>query len=180
MTKRDLFRILIKIFALYSLILGITYALPANISQIAYAAENGLGIAAILIACVTFTFFVLLLRLLTRKTDVIIDWFKLDQGYDANETTLTQFDTKFIFTISSAIIGGFLIVDYAPVLLNNFIDAFKQTQQFGELRDEFKTQWGINAARILVGYLLIKFAPKMHLLVSRKIENQKGPDSTAE
>jgi hypothetical protein len=178
MTKRDLFRIIIKVFALYSLIIGLTHVVPQNISLFSTERMFGSSGYAIYVMIFSITFIVLLTWLLMKKADTIISWFKLDQGYDTDETTLTQFNTEFIFTIATVIVGGFLIVDYAPMLIVQSYNAFKFTQNNGFLTDDFKTDWALSVIRVFAGYLLIKFAPKMHLLVVKKDKNDNDSAST--
>lgn len=180
MSKRDLFRIIIRIYAIYSLIIGILYIVPQNIGAMSYEIQSGMGGYSVLVLILSVAFVIGLTMLLNRKADTIINWFKLDQGYDTNEVQLSQFNTEFIFTIASVIIGGFLIIDYAPSLILQTYNAFKLTQQYGNLNDSFKTEWALSVVRIFVGYLLIKFAPKMHLLVHGKKATAKDQDSSAE
>jgi hypothetical protein len=180
MSKRDLFRIIIRVYAIYSLIIGILYIVPQNIGAMSYEIQSGMGGYSVLVLILSVAFVFALTMLLNRKADTIINWFKLDQGYDTNEAPLSQFNTEFIFTIASVIIGGFLIIDYAPLLILQTYNAFKLTQQYGNLNDSFKTEWALSVVRILVGYLLIKFAPKMHLLVHGKKATTKDQDSSAE
>jgi|GEM_PF-3274174 len=180
MSKRDLFRIIIRIYAVYSMILGILYVVPQNLSNIAFERQTGIGGFAIYALILSLLFIIGFTMLLNRKADTIIQWFKLDKGYDNDEVQLAQFNTEFIFTMASVIIGGFLIIDYLPMLLLQTYNAFRLTQQYGNLSDEFKTEWVLSGIRIFVGYLLIKFAPKMHLLVSEKKADPKDQDSSAE
>lgn len=178
MSKRDLFRIIIRIYAIYSLIIGILYIVPQNIGAMSYELQSGMGGYSVLVLILSIAFVLGLTMLLNRKADTIIKWFKLDQGYDTNEVQLSHFNTEFIFTIASVIIGGFLIIDYAPSLILQTYNAFKMTQQYGNLNDSFKTEWALSVVRIFVGYLLIKFAPKMHLLVSNRKEEKDNSNST--
>lgn len=171
MSKKDLFRIIIKVFALYSLIIGITYVVPQNLNAIATERMFGQSGYAVYVMILSVAFVIFLSWLLIRKADTIISWFKLDAGFDTEDATLSQFDLKTIFTFASVIIGGFLIVDFAPIFILQCYNAFKDTQHSGMLYDEFKTEWAINGVRIFIGYILIKLSHKMHLIVKEKTEN---------
>lgn len=177
MTKRDLFRIIIRIYAVYSMILGILYVVPQNLSNITdehYRQYEGFGVYILILSIV---FVIAYSWFLNRKADTIINWFKLDQGYDTEDAPLTQFNTEFIFTMASVIIGGFLIVDYAPLFIVQTYNAFKSTMRTAEWDETLKTEWALTIIRLFVGYLLIKFAPKMHLLVTKKEKEGNDPDS---
>jgi hypothetical protein len=79
--------------------------------------------------------------------------------------------------MASVIIGGFLIVDYAPLFIVQTYNAFKSTMRTAEWDETLKTEWALTIIRLFVGYLLIKFAPKMHLLVTKKEKEGNDPDS---
>ena len=78
MSKRDFFRVIIKLFGLYWIISSLLSVIPGNIS---YALSN-LGYLGYLWAFGTTAIIILLFILLIRKTDSVIDLLKLDKGFD--------------------------------------------------------------------------------------------------
>ena len=78
MTKRDFFRIIIKLFALYSIILTVFSWIPSNFIYTVYDFE-----LVPILASIGFTILaVLIYYFLINKTDAIIDFIKIDKGFD--------------------------------------------------------------------------------------------------
>src|SRR6218665_1936200 len=111
MTKRDFFRILIKIFGLYSAVIAIFTFIPRNISNFYMMRDDGFMISLIvLILMLTVSFFLFILY----KADFIIDKLNLDKGFDDDLIVFGDFTNHQMFKFSIIIIGGFLIVNYVP------------------------------------------------------------------
>lgn len=159
MTKRDFFRIIIKLFGLYSLILTVFNYIPSNISYVTFNFEPMLlwGFGATALVILIYIFLVL-------KTDRIIDLLKIDKGFDDERIELGNFNSEKIFKLALIIIGGFLIVDYLPHFLQYTYLAFKNHASpnglnpmeeiaFGKPTDYFN--WTIAGMNILIGIILI-------------------------
>ena len=71
MTKRDFFRLIIKIFGLYSLLLTVFTVIPNNISNLLYQFDIRMIAVVLGITCITVGLFFILLF----KTDSIISIF---------------------------------------------------------------------------------------------------------
>ena len=176
MTKRDFFRILIKIFALYSLILTVFYYIPSNISYAAYGFEPIillLTLGAIIIP-------ILLFVLLIRKTDLIIDLFKLDKGFDDEQIMFENFDGVKIIQLALLIIGIYLIIYYLPEFLQYVFLAFKKEvtpqgidsfvySNMDTTVDYFN--WAISGMNLIVGYVILSNYHRLAKWLNKKKAN---------
>ena len=122
MTKRDFFRLVIKLFGLYSLILSLFTFLPRNISNVTlYKDEIWIIFAVLGSVLLTISLFLFLLF----KTDFIIDVLGLEKGFDEDKIILGDFKTEQILKFSIILISGFLIVEYFPSVLVEMLNIFK-------------------------------------------------------
>ena len=158
MTKRDFFRILIKVFGLYSLITTVFYFFPSNIGYLL----TDFSPLIILGSLVSIGILVIFCILLIRGADKIIDFFKLDKGFDDARIEIGNFNNYMIMKFALIIIGGFLIIDYIPDFIQYCFLTFKNkvsTQSkyltdFGYgIVEPF--QWAVSTISIIVGYILI-------------------------
>lgn len=114
MTKRDFFRMLIKIFGLYSAVITTFTFFPQSISSLYMMREDFLVISLIvLVLILTVSFFLFILS----KVDFIIDKLNLDKGFDDDLIVFGNLTNHQMFKFSIIIIGGFLIVNYVPSFL---------------------------------------------------------------
>jgi hypothetical protein len=154
MTKRDFFRVLIKIFGLYSTVITIFSIVPQNISSLYFGDESTyivLWVVTVLVIEVLLFLFLLL------KTDYIINILKLDKGFDDEHINLGNLTNANIFKLSLIIIGGFLIIDYTPTLLFDIVNAFKSKSTFSSIEGNSVNYFDIvvGIINILIGYLFI-------------------------
>lgn len=154
MTKRDFFRIIIKLFGLYSMILTLFTFFPRNIAHINFFSEEIWMFFAVLGSMfLTVALFLILLF----KTDFIIDKLGLDKGYDENIIILGDFKNEQLFKFAIILIGGFLIVDNFPRVLFEMINIFKTKSSnnsiYGYEVDYFNFIVGI--INVIIGLFLI-------------------------
>ncbi|CAM3602270.1 hypothetical protein FLGE108171_05405 [Flavobacterium gelidilacus] len=122
MTKKDFFRIIIKLFGLYSMIISLFTFLPRNISTLSiYKEEIWMMFVILGSTLLMITFFLILLF----KTDFIINKLSLDKGYDDDKIIFGNFNNEEIFKFAILLIGGFLLVDNFPRILFEIINIFK-------------------------------------------------------
>lgn len=154
MTKRDFFRLIIKIFGLYSLLLTLFTVVPNNISTLMFQFD---GIMIVMVLAIMFVtaglFFVLLFR-----TDSIIDFLKLDQGFDEGKIEIGNLNNQSILKLAIIIIGEFLVLDYIPNFLFDIVNAFKYksgdyTSIEGHSVNYFALTTG--AINIVIGFLMV-------------------------
>jgi hypothetical protein len=159
MTKKDLFRLIIKIFGLYAVISTLFSALPGNISFVIMQLE----ISTIIWLLITLLVIISLFIFLIYKPDRIIGWLQLDKGFDDDRIDFHNFNDNSILKLAVILIGGFLFIQNIPVFLSNTLFAFKSTvssefytndsNSFGDLKDYI--HWATSFLNLVIGYLLV-------------------------
>ncbi|MEH6682522.1 MAG: hypothetical protein V7724_18420 [Sediminicola sp.] len=160
MTKRDFFRIIIKLFALYSAIIAIFSLIPSYLSY----ALNQFDLTTVILVLGSLTIVIGLLFALIFGADKIIKVLKLDKGFDDERIEFGNLRETNILKLATIIIGGLLIIDNFPVFLLQTYLAFKNEIKSGgsdgmldaltyERVDYFKLV--VSSISILIGYLMI-------------------------
>jgi hypothetical protein len=122
MTKRDFFRIIIKVFGLYSMLLALFTFLPSNVSNVIIYKDE---IWMILTILGSILLIVALFLILLFKSDFIIDKLGLDKGFDDDKLIFGDFKNEQIFKLAILLIAGFMIIDNVPNFLFEVINIFK-------------------------------------------------------
>lgn len=160
MTKKDFFRVLIKLFGLYAATITIFTSLP---TYIGYATIDS-DIAGSMIAIGTLIIIAFLLMGLVYGTDKIISMLNLDKGFDDQRLEIGNLTEMSILKLAIILLGGFLIIDNIPVFLNQCYLAFReQVSSDGILTSVTNYMYdtvsyfelSVAAISILIGYLLI-------------------------
>lgn len=153
MTNRDFFRLMIKLFGLYQFLLLIFTFLPSNLQLI----FNDFFSMSSIISIVLITLFIIAVYyVFVKNPDLIINFFKLDRGFDKNEITVNNLNSDTILQIGMVLIGGFLIVDNLGYFISSFITYFKisyMKENFESLKNfEALILGGVN---LISGFCLI-------------------------
>lgn len=153
MTNRDFFRLMIKLFGLYQFLLVVFTFLPTNL-QLLF--NNFFSISSF-VSIALLTFFILgVYYLFIKNPDVIINFFKLDKGFDQYKITVANLNSDTILQIGVVLIGGFLIVDNVGFFISSFITYFKLSfmkESFESLQNfQNLVLHGIN---LILGFCLI-------------------------
>ncbi len=153
MTKRDFFRIIIKLFGLYFLI-GSISNIFSYVSMYQY--ENIIDIISLLPTFVLIALLFLIFFILVLKSDSIINLLNLDKGYDNDKIVITNFSDSMIIKIALILIGSYLIIDTLPGFLTQCFYFFKGRVGASTISVEvnFPSLIGLGI-RILIGYLLV-------------------------
>ncbi|MFT5104330.1 MAG: hypothetical protein ACI86C_001994 [Candidatus Latescibacterota bacterium] len=122
MTKKDFFVLLIKVFGLYSLILSVFTYFPWNFNTMFFDLDLWTLLQVLGFIGVVLGVYVLLVR----NADRVVNWLKLDHGFDDDRIEIGNFNATGMVSFAIILIGGFLIVDYFPSLLDDCYLAFKQ------------------------------------------------------
>jgi hypothetical protein len=127
MTKKDLFKIILKLFGLYSIII-LVVQLP-NISFAIYYnslddLDNDLLMLLLLIIPIVT---VLTIYILLFKTDILIRLLKLDKGFDNNETFQGKLSGQEIGKIAFVIIAVYMIVNNIGDFITQVVYSFKES-----------------------------------------------------
>jgi len=162
MTKRDFFRVIIKLFGLYSLILSVFTFIPTSFSGLFV---TNFEILYILYFLVMLCLVVALYVFLILKTDTILRVLKIDKGFDDDNIMMGNFNSEVIYKLALILLGGYLIINYTPDFLYYcYLALKKEVSQngFSSVIDNFSYQqsveyfkWAISGANILIGYLLL-------------------------
>ena len=102
MTNKDFFRLMIKLFGLYQFLLLIFTSLPRNLQLL----FNDFFSISSIITLILITLFILAVYyVFVKKPDLIIDFFKLDKGFDNNEITVSNLNSDTILQIGMVFIS---------------------------------------------------------------------------
>ena len=151
MTKKDFFAILIKIFALLSLISSIFTVIPNGVSYIFTGINMKSAFWIIGILVITLALFLFCLF----KAELIVKFLKLDKGFDNDLIDFGNLKPNEIIKIGVFIIGGLLIINSLPQFLSYAFFAFKFSLANSTYEHNEKFNWVISGLKLLLGYLLL-------------------------
>ena len=164
MTNKDFFRLMIKLFGLYQFLLLIFTSLPSNLQLI----FNDFFSISSIITLILITLFILAVYyVFVKKPDLIIDFFKLDKGFDNNEITVSNLNSDTILQIGMVLIGGFLIVDNFGYFISSFITYFKISYMSENLESlKIFESLILGGANLIIGFCLIIYRKQ----IAKKIQ----------
>jgi len=122
MTKKDLFKIILKFYGLY-LIIGIIIQLPSIIYYLSLDMSNDINLMMLTVPLVGL----IVIYLLLFKPGSIIRLFKLADGFDNDETSKKEIDGKGITNIGLIIIAVYLIASNLGSFVSQVIFSFKES-----------------------------------------------------
>lgn len=136
MTQKDIFRIIIKLFGLYTG-LNVLFTLPNALVSLYFDFESTYAVVSFLI----LIFYIATMFVLVFKTDNVIRAFKLDkeennnQEINSEERTLekTQFSTNSIIQFGLIAISLYFLIISIPDIVTNIFYAFKKSIQRNSL-----------------------------------------------
>lgn len=180
MTKKDLFRLIIKIFGLYSLIVTLFSILPSSISWVLMDSMFFglvLIIASVIVVIALFGFLIF-------RADTVIAWLKLDKGFDDERIEFQNFNAENILKLAVIIIGGVLLLNNVPNFLGNCLYLFKSatrnemsiTSLFSFDNSAYGFYWLVSTINIFIAYLLLTNYTYVSKIL-RKREEKNGDTS---
>ena len=168
MPVRDFFRLIIKLFALYSLILALFQTFPYANSIMFQSA----GIEYWVMIITIFVLLILLFLVLIYSTDGIVNKLDLDRGFENPNIEFGNLNDQTIIKLGCIIIGGFLIVDHVGTFLSNFYLLFRQ-EDMDELGRAPYVRFATSVINLVMGYLLLtRYDVVSKWLALRKNESQ--------
>tara|TARA_B100001146_G_scaffold223320_1_gene237695 strand:- start:970 stop:1500 length:531 start_codon:yes stop_codon:yes gene_type:complete len=176
MTKRDFFRIIIKLFALYAATISIFSLIPTYAGY----AVDALDSLTLLLSLAVLIVIVSILLVLIFSADKIIDLLKLDRGFDEPRIDLGNLKEMNILKLAIILISGLLIIDNTPIFLNHTYLAFKDQISNSNLNSVFTYdqvdyfQYAISAVSIVIGYLMITNYTKVAKWLSKSDKKNVG------
>lgn len=161
MTKRDLFRIVLKLGGLYFIITTFFNTLPGMVLFINDTAAQPLNLLLFIIIIILFALF---FAMLIFKPDILINILKLDKNFDDDFVIMKQPSSSNILQIGIIILGVFVIIKQLPLLITNLLFSFKlfiidsgndltNQWQYTALTDYVK--WGTQITALLLAFLMI-------------------------
>jgi hypothetical protein len=163
MTKNDLFKIILKLFGLLSVI-GIFLQIPTLIFYYNYESNLETSTKTFWFLLLILGFIILITYILFFKADLIINLFRLDKGFDNDEISLITFSSKNVIKLALITISIYLIMNNIVEFLSQIVFAFKASIARNNLEaivtsinpisvDYWKLTFaGVN---ILVGFLIL-------------------------
>ena len=157
MTKRDFFKVLIKVFGLYSLITTLFGIVPINIGYIYEKKELPVLAIVVLVSLLILGLFIILLF----KADLVINLLKLDKGFDEDRIDFRNFNEQNLIKVCIIIIAAFLLVENIPEFLIQCYKAFENNIQktiSTNLYSTIEVNYYVlvsSGISILIGYLMI-------------------------
>lgn len=157
MTKKDLFRLIIKMFGLYSVISIIFSVLPGNVCLV-ISQMDFVGIIWVVFSLIVI---ILLFAFLIYKPDTIIRWLKLDKGFDEDKIEFQNFNNPNIIKLAVIVIGGIILIQNIPTFLSHTLFAFKSSVGNGingnafEFGLRYNIHWATSFLNIVLGYLML-------------------------
>ena len=161
MTKKDFFRIIIKLFGLYWFISSLFSA-----GQFYYLFFTSvLTVTSLLMTLLLFLVVIVLLYMLIVKTDFLIDFLKLNSGFDDDRIEFENFGMDNILKLGIIIIGGTLILDNIAIFINQMYLSLKiqltDVSSIINLNGYNIYYWAISFTKIILGYLLLTNYPSI-------------------
>ena len=165
MTKKDLFRLIIKIFGLYFVIPNLFTFLNFIIEVFTPQFDSNVQVnyGGYIWPIIELAVIIFLFVFLIYKPDLIIKWLKLDKGFDEDRIDFQNFNIANILKLAVIVIGGLLLIHNIPIFLSNSWFAFKasvgsnfnndNSNHFGGLKEYLN--WGITFINIVIGYFLV-------------------------
>lgn len=176
MTKKDLFRVVIKIFALNFIVQTLFTTLPQ--SYIYFMGKvDFIGIVLLL---VTIAIVLLILYLLVVKTDWVINLLKLDKGYDSDQIAFARISNLTVLKFGIILLAGiFIIRNFVPLLTNlgllfrSFFTSDNATTHTFLLPEVDYVRLIINALNLLIGYLILTNVQRVSRWLNRYEKNEE-------
>ncbi|MEO9258243.1 MAG: hypothetical protein ABI207_07670 [Crocinitomicaceae bacterium] len=122
MTKNDLFKIILKLFGLYSII-ELIIQIPNIIFYLYIESNDDFNWLMLLIPIMS----ILVIYTLLFKPESVIQLFKLDKGYDNNEATNNSINGEAISKIALVIIAVYIIVSNLGNFITQLVFSFKES-----------------------------------------------------
>ena len=162
MTKKDLFKIILKLFGLFS-VTRIFLEIPQLIFYFSYETNYEISPETNWSVLMILGFIVLITYILLFKADLIINLFRLDKGFDNDEISLITFSSKNAVKLALITISIYLIMSNIVEFLSQIVFAFKASIARNNLeiivssRPMFVDYWKLTFAgvNILVGFLIL-------------------------
>lgn len=151
MTKRDFFRVLIKLFGLYSFIEYLFIGIMTNFSFFYIDAEPIVVIASIVVVLVWVGLFLAIMF----KTDSILDMLSLDKGFEDERIDLVEMNASGLMKIGLIVIGALLVINNLTPMLYHIFYAFKAEVNDYNVQSQIDTPLSMLVMKVILGAILV-------------------------
>ncbi len=170
MTIRNLFNIILKIIGIIfikEIILKLDQLLSVFYYETMYQNEALMNVILINAAvnCIIILFYLITARLLIFRSEMIINWMKMDKDFEEKELNL-NIHRSVILSIAIIVIGGLMVAEGIPELIQRWY-AYNENENRG-LIDQSKFKVAIPAINILIGILMVNFHKQIVNLIEVK------------
>lgn len=172
MLLRDLFRLILKLFGIYALIISLFTFLPKAFSISDLEISSFIWIFVVSVIMLGF-FLVIIFR-----SDAIIDLLELDQGFEEKEIHFGNVDSLTLIKLGIILAGGILVVDKFPEFIYQTFNLMKNQSEpsawekfIGRNKPaiEPSANLAISGLQLISGALLLIFRNK----ISEVLNNSK-------
>lgn len=168
MTKRDFFRLVIKLIA-FNAVLSTVLVLPIQFFNIHHLNLDeffqivGITLFAILVMTA-------LIYLSIKYTDKIINFFMLDKGYDTDKIDVNSINSLQIIRLVIIFVSATLIVNNLPNIFVEIIKVFKNSAYQNNLIEDSSRYLGIyiRITSVLLGIILLFNSTKIAQILDKK------------
>lgn len=176
MTKKDFFRIVLRILGLYFLAMIVFNYVPSLVVFF-----QSVPVISLILAVVVVSLFAYIFILLIFKPDPIIHVLKLDKGFDNDALMVKRIEFVNLLKIAIIVVGLFLIIWHLPTFLTHLIFLFKlliknQNEIKHQMENTILTDyvsWGIKILSLIIGYLMItNYSAIARFLIKKDSEKQ--------
>ena len=122
MTKKDLFKIILKLYGLFSII-EVVIQIPNISYNLYFDSSNEFNWLMLTVPAVSL----IVVYILLIKPDIVINLFKLDKGFENNDIPSNSFEEKGISKIALIIIAVYLIVSNVGTFISQVLFSFKES-----------------------------------------------------
>lgn len=180
MTKKDLFRIILKIAGLYFIVVVLFQTLPAFFIFFNTSGPElwqSIALLSIILLLLTIIFVTLIF-----KPDGFINALKLDKGFDDDKVSFRRVDFSDLLKIAIFAIGLSLIVRHLPIFITHVFFLFKllmknQNDFTSQFHSEILTDyvsWAVKIISLIIGYLMItNYASIANYLIKKEPKEQE-------
>jgi len=167
MTPRSLFNIILKVIGIFfirNILMTAADIIPA-VTDVNKEEFEDFGMLNLVILLLEFLVNLLLTYILLFKTNWVIDKLKLDQGFQ-QETLNVNIDRLAILRIIIIVLGGLLIVDSIPALIQEIIYFIEMRKS--EVPNAKDYNVILQAVKLLIGIFLIVYQRSIANFIEHK------------
>jgi hypothetical protein len=183
MSPRSLFLVVIKIIGLVFL-RDALFTIPQLLSFIATipyvtptvsGSTTHIDFSAMALPLLLILFYVTMVFLLLFKTNLVINWLRLDRGFDQPEFSFNmRMDT--ILTIAVIAISGFILIDEIPMLCKRILSYFQEKKLTLGRSDSTSPLIVVSVVKIVIALLLIGERKRIVAFIHREKDDPVGND----